>query len=86
MFFPGRRLPALIPIKFTPNGPQHLELEPDVWKKQLKFPDFFARGALEDTLVPDSLKNMFGDKVPYDAFFPTIQGKVKSRFESILFI
>ena len=78
-FFPDRRLPALIPIQFTPSGPQHLELVPEVWKKQLKFPDFFARRALENSFVPETLKLKFGDKVPYDAFFPTLQTKVMGR-------
>ena len=78
-FFPGRRLPALIPIQFTPNGPQHLKLEPEVWKKQLKFPDFFARSSLESSLVPDTLKQTFGDQIPYDAYFPTLQEKVINR-------
>ena len=86
LFFPGRRLPALIPIQFTPNGPQHLELEPEVWKKPLKFPDFFARSALESSLVPDTLKQTFGDQIPYDAYFPTLQEKVinRSAVKSIL--
>ena len=78
-FFPGRRLPALIPIKYSDSGPQALDLHPDIWKKQLTFPSFLARGTLESSLVPLSLKKKFGNKVPYDAFFPTLQGQVEKR-------
>ena len=78
-FFPGRRLPALIPIKFSDCGPQALDLDPEIWKKQLMFPSFLARGVLESNLVPPSLKEKFGAKVPYDAFFPTLQSQVERR-------
>ena len=78
-FFPGRRLPTLIPIKYSDCGPQALDLDPEIWKKQLIFPSFLARGALESSLVPVTLKDKFGDNVPYDAFFPTQQGQVEKR-------
>ena len=78
-FFPDCRIPALIPIQYTVSGPKALQLEPEVWKKHIMFPDFLARMALEKSLVPDNLEQKFGNKIPYNVYFPTLQEKVGKR-------
>ena len=78
-FFPHRRIPALIPITFSPAGPVALKLEPDVFKKDLCFLDPFARIAMEQVLAPTELKVKYGEKIPYDVYFPTQQSKVERR-------
>lgn len=78
-FFPGRRVPALIPIKHTINGPRALPLNPDVVKEELVFLDVFQRLAMESFLLPDEVKEKFKGTVPYDAYFPSIQDKVVAR-------
>ena len=80
LFFPNRRVPALIPIKSTSTGPVSLELVPDVHKQNLTFLDVFGRITFEQKLVPAALKEKYGDKVPYDVYFPTQQAKVEKRF------
>ena len=52
-FFPGRRVPALIPFKLTGSGPKALPLSPDVTKEALSFLDVFQRLAMEDILMPE---------------------------------
>ena len=78
-FFPGRRVPVLIPIKNTINGPRALPLNPDVAKEELAFLNVFQRLAMESFLLPEELKEKFKGVVPYDAYFPSIQDKVESR-------
>ena len=78
-FFPHRRIPALIPVKFSVAGPTALDLEKDVFKKEFEFPSIFARIILEDKLAPAALKEKFCGKIPYDAFFPTQQEVVEGR-------
>ena len=78
-FFPDRRVPPLIPIRFTINGPEALELEPNVHQKQLNFLDVFQRLSMEKEWVPNSLKEKYGENVPYNVYFPTQQDKVDGR-------
>ena len=79
LFFPNQRIPALIPIKFAKSGLIAEDMEPDMWKKDLMFPDFLTRMLLEETLAPECLREKFGSKIPYDAFFPSQQDKVEKR-------
>ena len=79
VFFPGRRIPALIPIKLTATGPVAMELVKDINKKEIVFPDIFARIVTEKELVPVELKEKYGDLVPYDAYLPTQQDHVQKR-------
>ena len=72
-FFPGRRVPPLIPIKFSTSGPVALDLEPNVHQKKLNFLDVFARLVMEKQLLPANLKTKYNGKVPYDVYFPTLQ-------------
>ena len=37
VFFPGRRIPALIPIQITSHGPEAMALTKDIHKKKLFF-------------------------------------------------
>ena len=78
-FFPGRRIPPLIPVKFTSFGPVALDLEPNVHQKQLNFLDVFQRLVMEKELTPVQLKQKYKDKVPYDVFFPSQQEKIDGR-------
>ena len=78
-FFPHRRIPALIPIKQTPTGPEALELEKEIHKKDIKFLDPFARIVFEEKLVSEDLKNKYGTKIPYDSYIPTQQEKIENR-------
>ena len=52
-FFPGRRIPALIPIIKTEIGPVAMELTPNINKKKLEFLDVFTRIVLENKLMPE---------------------------------
>ena len=52
-FFPGRRIPALIPIIKTERGPVAMELLPNIHKKDLEFLDVFGRIVLEKQLVSE---------------------------------
>ena len=79
LFFPNRRIPALIPVKLTVTGPVAIELAKDINKQDLTFPDIFARIVVEKDLVPNSLKEKYGDVVPYDVYFPTQQDQVLRR-------
>ena len=79
VFFPGRRIPALIPIKLTATGPVAMELVKDINKKEIVFPDIFPRIVTEKELVPVELKEKYGDLVPYDAYLPTQQDHVQKR-------
>ena len=79
IFFPNRRIPALIPIKRTISGPVSLKLEPEVYKSKLEFLSPFERILMEDRLVPEELKNKYGKYVPYDCYLPTCQDKVENR-------
>ena len=78
-FFPNRRMPALIPVMHTKAGPEAFKLEPEVFKKDLKFLDPFARIIMEQVLAPVSVKEKFGLNIPYDVYFPTQQKKVERR-------
>ena len=79
LLFPNRRIPTLIPIKLTATGPVAMELVKDINKKDISFPDIFARVVVEKQLMPESLTEKFGDVVPYDVYFPTQQDKVIKR-------
>ena len=78
-FFPGRRVPPLIPIKFSTSGPVALDLEPNVHQKKLNFLDVFSRLVMEKQLLPANLKTKYNGIVPYNVYFPTLQEKVKDR-------
>ena len=78
-FFPCRRIPPLIPVKFTSFGPVALELEPNVYQKQLNFLDVFQRLVMEKELTSTQLKLKYKDNVPYDVFFPSQQLKIDGR-------
>ena len=79
VFFPGRRIPPLIPIKLTSSGPVAMELSKDIHKKELVFPDIFARIVTEQSIMPSELKLKFGESVPYDVYLPTQQDNVQKR-------
>ena len=79
LFFPNRRIPALIPIKLSSTGPVPLDLNPDVYKQELTFLDVFSRIHMEQRLLPDCLKEKYGEMVPYDVYFPSQQMKVEKR-------
>ena len=78
-FFPGRRVPALIPIKHTIHGPRALSLNPDVAKEELAFLDVFQRLAMESFLLPEELKEKFKGVVSYDACFPSTWSRASAR-------
>ena len=78
-FFPGRRVPALIPLKQTASGPEALPLSPNVTKEELSFLDVFQRLSMESILMPEELKIKYNGMVPYDVYFPTLQQKVEER-------
>ena len=78
-FFPGRRIPALIPIVKTERGPMAMEMDPNIHKKKLMFPDMFGRIVLEKKLLPRDLGEKYNGLLPYDAYFPTLQEKVEAR-------
>ena len=78
-FFPGRRVPTLIPLKHTQSGPVALPLTPEVAKEELTFLDIFQRLALESQLLPAELKTKYNMMVPYDVYFPSLQHKVEKR-------
>ena len=78
-FFPCRRIPPLIPVKFISFGPVALELEPNVYQKQLNFLDVFQRLVMEKELTSTQLKLKYKDNVPYDVFFPSQQLKIDGR-------
>ena len=79
IFFPDRRIPALIPIKRTSVGPTALTLGPDIFKQKLEFLAPLERILMEDKLVPCDMKAKYGKSIPYDIYFPTCQKKVDSR-------
>ena len=56
-----------------------MALSKDVWKNQLEFLDVFGRIAMEQKLMPADLKEKYGEKVPYDVFFPSQQDMVEKR-------
>ena len=83
MFFPDRRVPALIPVKFSPSGPVALSPSPDIHTQTLRFLDIFGRIVMEKKLVPDNLKLKYGDKVPYDVYMPSQLEMVERRVFSV---
>ena len=64
-FFPGRRVPALIPIVKAEFGPVALEMLPNIHKKQLEFLDMFGRIVLEKQLVPEG-SDLYIDKNTFE--------------------
>ena len=79
IFFPNRRIPALIPFKHSQSGPVALQLEKDIFKDNIEFHDVFARMVVENTLAPQSLLAKYKNKIPFDTFFPSLQEKVEKR-------
>ena len=78
-FFPGKRIPPLIPVTHTQAGPVAIPLTPDVYKQDLDFLCVFQRLTMEQVLTPKDLLDKYKNKVPYDVYFPTVQDKVESR-------
>lgn len=78
-FFPNRKLPVPIPVKFGPNGLEAIEPAPDYEKQDLKFLDIPARIISEKKLMPAVMVEKYGNNVPYDAFFPSLQDKISKR-------
>ena len=78
-FFPGRRVPALIPILHTESGPKAMSLSADISKESVNFLDVFQRLAMESVLLPEELTKKFQGKVPYDVYFPSLQEKIDNR-------
>ena len=85
VFFPHRRIPALIPIKRSSSGPVSLKLEPEIFKERLDFLSPMERILMEEKLVPEELKAKYGKFVPYDSFLPTCQQKVETRTCKVCF-
>ena len=83
IFFPNRRIPALIPFKYSTSGPVALQLTKDVFKENIEFHDIFGRMVVEDKLAPPLLVEKYGDKIPFDVYFPSVQEKVEKRTCSI---
>ena len=54
-FFPGRRLPALIPIIKTEMGPVAMKVSPTMHKMKLEFLDMFGRIIMEKKLIPPGM-------------------------------
>ena len=50
-----------------------------MFKKEIAFPNIFARVVLESQLAPKALIEKYDGKIPYDAYFPTQQEKVEGR-------
>ena len=86
VFFPGRRIPALILIKLTSTGPEAMELTKDIHKKEIVFPDIFARIVTEKSLTPPELREQFGDSIPYDVYHTFLHNKIWSRKEFVLIV
>ena len=78
-FFPNRRIPALIPFKFSKTGPVALQLNKEVFKEDIKFHDIFGRIVLENKIAPNDLLVKYKDNLPFDVFFPSLQDKVEKR-------
>jgi hypothetical protein len=51
-FFPHRRMPTLIPISNTSAGLVAMDLEPDMYKKPIKFLSLAQRVVMEEALAP----------------------------------
>ena len=79
IFFPNRRIPALIPFKFSQSGPVPLQLVKDVYKEDIAFHDVFGRMVVEDKLAPPAILEKYENKIPFDVYFPSLQDKVMKR-------
>lgn len=78
-YFPHRRIPALIPIQMTIQGPSPLPLTGDLHKQLLKFPSLSNRVILESSLVPADIKEKYNGNTPYDLYCPTLRDKIQDR-------
>ena len=56
-----------------------MELSKDIHKKELFFPDIFARIVTEQSIMPSELKLQFGESFPFDVYLPTKQDNVQKR-------
>ena len=79
IFFPNRRIPALIPFKFSQSGPVPLQLVKDVYKEDIAFHDVFGRMVFEEKLAPPAILEKYENKIPFDVYFPSLQEKVMKR-------
>ena len=78
-FFPSRRLPIAIPLKYGTNGLVAVEPFEDYEKQDLKFLDLSARVVTEKRMMPENMTKKFNNNVPYDAFLPSLQEKLNKR-------
>ena len=78
-FSPDRRIPALIPVHYTREGPVALPITPDLYKQDLDFLCVFQRLSMESAIMPKELNQKYNNKVPYDVYFPSLQDKVEDR-------
>ena len=78
-YFPGRRIPPLIPIYQTTSGPKAMDLSPDIYKQVITFPSYPTRILMEKELTPQALIEKFPMGVPYDVYFPTQQDKIEKQ-------
>ena len=63
----------------TSHGPEAMTLSKDIHKKEIMFPDIFARIVTEKSIMPPELKDKFGENVPYDVYLPSQQDNVQKR-------
>ena len=56
-----------------------LPLEPEMCKKNIQFPTIATSIVLEETITPVQLTMKYGKSVPYDAYLPSCQNKVKDQ-------
>ena len=78
-YFPNRRVPALIPINFTIQGPKAIVRSPDIYKQHLQFPSLPNRIVLEKSLLETDVIDKYRGNVPYDYFFPTVMESLDDR-------
>ena len=79
VFFPHRRIPALIPIKRTEYGVEALDMSDNSSQAKFEFLPLGERILFEKKLLSVGLKEKYGDYLPYDAFCPTVQDKLLKR-------
>jgi hypothetical protein len=77
MFFPNRRIPALIPIKKTEYGP--VASSPESSSDHIQFLSVAERVMLESKVVPNTLVAKYGNNVPYDVYLPTVKDDIDRR-------
>lgn len=79
VYFPHRRIPALIPIKRTSRGIEALNKSEVTSQNKFEFLSLGERVLFEKKLMTTELRDKYGDCLPYDAFFPTVLDKLEKR-------